>query len=335
MAKLLKLRRGTTTQHGSFAGAEGEVTVDTTKDVVVVHTGGGAGTGVPMAKETAVPAVINSDTFSGASTSNVNSATGTKNYIDTQVATKQTSDADLTAIAGLTSAADKGIQFTGSGTAGTYDLTAFAKTILDDADAAAVRTTIGAQASDADLTAIAGLTSAADKGIQFTGSGTAGVYDLTAFAKTILDDADAAAVRTTIGAGTGSGDATLSGTQTFSGTKSFDAVKVAKGAIHDIGSSPGATITIDFANGNNQKVTLSANFTLAEPSNQVAGQSGSIFFIQPGGANYSISAIHADWLWPGGTDGTLTATNGAVDRLDYIILADNSVHAVMSKAMAA
>ena len=32
--------------------------------------------------------LINSDTFSGASTSNVNSATGTKNYIDTQVATK-------------------------------------------------------------------------------------------------------------------------------------------------------------------------------------------------------------------------------------------------------
>ena len=39
MAKLLKLRRGTTTQHASFTGAEGEVTIDTTKDTAVVHDG--------------------------------------------------------------------------------------------------------------------------------------------------------------------------------------------------------------------------------------------------------------------------------------------------------
>jgi len=39
MAKLLKLRRGSTSQHGSFTGAEGEVTVDTTKKTLVVHDG--------------------------------------------------------------------------------------------------------------------------------------------------------------------------------------------------------------------------------------------------------------------------------------------------------
>ena len=50
MAKLLKLRRGTTSQHSSFTGAEGEVTVDTTKDTIVVHDGSTAG-GVPLAKE--------------------------------------------------------------------------------------------------------------------------------------------------------------------------------------------------------------------------------------------------------------------------------------------
>ena len=50
MAKLLKLRRGTTTQHASFTGAEGEVTVDTTKDTAVVHDGSQAG-GRPLARE--------------------------------------------------------------------------------------------------------------------------------------------------------------------------------------------------------------------------------------------------------------------------------------------
>ncbi len=43
MATTLKLRRGTTAQHSSFTGAAGEVTVDTDKDVIVVHDGATAG----------------------------------------------------------------------------------------------------------------------------------------------------------------------------------------------------------------------------------------------------------------------------------------------------
>ena len=50
MAKLLKLRRGTTSQHNTFTGAEGEVTIDTTKDTAVVHDGSVAG-GRPLARE--------------------------------------------------------------------------------------------------------------------------------------------------------------------------------------------------------------------------------------------------------------------------------------------
>ena len=53
MAKQVKYRRGTTTQHTTFVGVDGEMTVDTDGHVVVVHDGSRAG-GWPMANAVAV-----------------------------------------------------------------------------------------------------------------------------------------------------------------------------------------------------------------------------------------------------------------------------------------
>jgi len=47
MSYEIQRRRGTTAQHSSFTGAAGEITVDTDKNVVIVHDGSTAG-GYPL-----------------------------------------------------------------------------------------------------------------------------------------------------------------------------------------------------------------------------------------------------------------------------------------------
>lgn len=51
MAKQVQIRRGTTAEHTTFTGAVGEITIDTTKDTLVVHDGSLAG-GYPLARAT-------------------------------------------------------------------------------------------------------------------------------------------------------------------------------------------------------------------------------------------------------------------------------------------
>ena len=85
-------------------------------------------------------------------------------------------------------------------------------------------------------------------------------------------------------------------------------------------------ITINLADSNNFSVTLDHNATFANPTNAVAGQSGSIFITQ--GSTGGTAAWAGNWDWAAATAPTLTATATAVDRIDYVVRTASSIHAV-------
>ena len=71
MAIQIQLRQGTTTEHNSFTGAVGEVTVDTTKDTLVVHDGVTVG-GFPVASKANADGTISLIKKDGTSAGTIN-----------------------------------------------------------------------------------------------------------------------------------------------------------------------------------------------------------------------------------------------------------------------
>lgn len=244
-----------------------------------------------------------------------------------------TLDTELQALSSVTSAADALPYFTGSGTASVTTLSSFGRTLIDDADAATARTTLGVDAAGTDnstdvtlvtttadylsitgqaitlnqidlttdvtgdlpiaeggtaastaadartnlglaigtdvqahgdiLDDLSGLTQATDKLPYFDSATTAATTDLSSFGRSLIDDADAAAARTTLGvdaAGTdNSTDVTLV-------TTTADYLSIAGQAI-TLGQIDLATdVTGSLPNGNLANSTI----TVSDGSNSTA-----------------------------------------------------------------
>lgn len=92
--------------------------------------------------------------------------------------------------------------------------------------------------------------------------------------------------------------------------------KAQRGAITAL--TDGATITPDFSAANNFSVTLAGNRTLANPTNQTAGQSGAIVITQDATGSRTLS-FGSNWKFPNGTAPTLTTTANKVDVLVYYV----------------
>jgi hypothetical protein len=221
--------------------------------------------------------------------------------------------------------------------------TAAFRTLLDDADAAAMRTTIGAVASattlagygitdaqplDSDLTAIAALTT-------------------TTFGRALLAMADAAATRTALGLGTiatqdasnvtisggaiagitdlavadgGTGASTAANARTNLGLvigTNVQAYSASTALNTSQALTDGTTISWDVSLGGLGTVTLGGNRTLANPTNLQAGASYAVKVTQDGTGTRTL-AYGTVYKWAGGVAPTLSTAAGSVDVLTFV-----------------
>jgi hypothetical protein len=201
---------------------------------------------------------------------------------------------------------------TGDVTISNTGVTAISSGVIVDADINASAAISGSKIA-AGTTSVVGVVQLTDS-FSSTSTSTAATPNAV---KSAYDLANAALPKsggTMTGAITFAAGQAITGYATLATAQSFTAAQ--RGSV--VALTDGATITPDFAAGNNFSVTLGGNRTLANPSNLTAGQAGTIVITQDGTGSRTL-AYGSNWKFPGGTAPTLTTTASAVDVIAYYV----------------
>jgi hypothetical protein len=214
----------------------------------------------------------------------------------------QAYDAGLTSIAGLTTSADKMIYTTALDVYAVTDLTAAGRALLDDADAAAQRTTLGATTVGSNLFTLTN--PSAIRFPRFNADNTVSA----------LSDSD---FRTAIGAGTGNGTVTsVGGTGTvngitLSGTVSSSGNLTLGGTLSGVSLTTQVTGTLPVGNGGSGVTTITGVIKGNGTSAFSAATAGTDF-VAPGTA----TTFTAQQTFKEVKDTVHTITDGAAFEID-------------------
>jgi hypothetical protein len=199
-----------------------------------------------------------------------------------------------------------------------------ASTVSDFSTAADARITAATGATiqplDSKLTALAGLAPVANQLAYFNGTSTFALATISSFARTLIDDADATAARSTLALSNVNNTSDANKPISTAAQTALDGkVNVINGGgetYFDAGNS-GTAKTLDLVNGNVQKLTLTGNCTLTLTGPATGTYRSMLLYVfQDGTGSRTIT-------WPGsvkwGTAGAPTLSMG-VSKMDKILL---------------
>jgi hypothetical protein len=187
---------------------------------------------------------------------------------------------------------------------------------------------VGSSGNVATSVVMSGDVTISNTGVAAIGSGVIVDADISASAEIAvskLADGSARQLLQTDAAGTGvewASNIDIPGTLDVTGIGTFDAAT--RGAVVTL--TPGATVTPDFAAGNNFSLALNANTTIANPTNLVAGQSGSITITQDSTAR---TVSYGNYFYFEGGVPTFGTTTGAVSTLVYYVNSSTRITAAL------